>query len=153
MYLASFAITDFIPLLIFAVPIVAIAGGITAGIVRTLGQQRLMELAHRERIAAIERGIDPAKLPQIPVIGGDDSLSPYLSPHEYARRRSQGLMIGGLVTLAAGIGMGAFLSQMIDGNERVWVVSFIPIMVGLALLLSSWLVRPRNGEGAPPPRG
>src|SRR5207248_4823258 len=51
----------FLPFLIFSIPIVAIVGGITAGIVRTLGNQRLMELAQRERIAAIERGVDPSK--------------------------------------------------------------------------------------------
>ena len=38
---------------VFAIPMVAIIGGITMGILRVQGQQRLAELARRERIAAI----------------------------------------------------------------------------------------------------
>src|SRR5258706_9749402 len=53
----------FVPFLVFAIPIVAIVGGITAGIVRSLGQQPLAELAAPERLAAIERGIPPSQLP------------------------------------------------------------------------------------------
>ena len=62
-----------IAVLVFAIPVVAVIGGITAGIMKTRGQQRLIELAQRERIAAIEKGIDPAKLPLLPVIGSDDA--------------------------------------------------------------------------------
>lgn len=51
----------------FAIPIIAIIGGITLAIIRTTGQQRLAELERRERIAAIERGVDPSKLP--PMVG------------------------------------------------------------------------------------
>ena len=38
----------FILLLLF-IPLVAILGGIVAGIIKAVGQQRLMELAQRER--------------------------------------------------------------------------------------------------------
>src|SRR2546426_9891232 len=66
MYLLSIDVSDFLPFFIFAIPIIAIVGGITAGIVRTIGPQRLMERAQRGRIAAIERGVDPAKPPPRP---------------------------------------------------------------------------------------
>ena len=66
MYIADIGAEFFVPFLVFAIPIIAIVGGITAGIVRTLGRQRLIELAQRERIAAIERGVDPSKLPPLP---------------------------------------------------------------------------------------
>ena len=144
----------FVPILIFAIPIVAIVGGITAGIVRTLGNQRLMELAQRERIAAIERGVDPSKLPPMPVAMTDHGSwggSMYLSPQDYARRRSQGLMIGGLVCLFVGVALAVFLSLVNDGAEHgAWAVGLIPAAVGAALILSAFIVRPRDeGSGNP----
>jgi hypothetical protein len=148
---------ELVPIMIFAIPIVAIVGGITAGIVKTLGQQRLIELAQRERIAAIEKGIDPSKLPPMPIPAGDDDLAAaYLSPRQAALRRSQGLLIGGLVTLAVGVGVGIMLYIMPDTrDENVWAVGLIPGLVGLALLISSVIVRnsapddDRAPQGAP----
>lgn len=129
------------PVLIFAIPIVAIVGGITAGIVRTLGRQRLVEMAQRERIAAIERGIDPSKLPPLPF--ADDSPGDI---GDSDRRRAQGLMVGGIVTTAAGLGLGLFLHLFREttGEEGLWAVGLMPGLIGVGLLLSSWLVRPKN---------
>jgi uncharacterized protein DUF6249 len=143
----------FIPFLIFAIPIIAIVGGITAGIVKTLGRQRLMELAQQERIAAIQRGVDPGKLPPLPTVALDDDEIGllHLTPAERDRRRSQGLMIAGLITLFAGIGVLAFLMLLDPESGRpIWAVGLIPGFVGAALLLSAWLVRPHGGTGAPP---
>ena len=141
-----------IPLLIFLVPIVAIIGGVVAGIVRSVGQQRMLELAQRERIAAIERGIDPAKLSPIPLMAQEAGGYGF-SPYEIAKRRAQGLTISGLVTMFGGVGIVAFL-KIIEVEKNIWAVGLIPILVGTALLLSSWLVWPRNGESkshsAPP---
>ena len=147
----------FILLLLF-IPLVAILGGIVAGILKVVGQQRLMELAQRERIAAIERGMDPNKLPAA-AAGGDPSMmsNPWLSPAERARRLHQGLLIGGIVTLAVGIGiMTLFFVTEDDGNA--WAIGILPEAIGLALLLCAWLVRPRGtgngfGHGAAPGPG
>lgn len=147
-----FGADTFVPFLIFAIPIVAIVGGITAGIVRTLGRQRLAELAQQERLAMIQRGIDPAKLPPPSIALDDDDVSAmYLTPHERDRRRAQGLMIGGLITTFAGVGVAVFLLMLHpDGEDHnAWAVGLIPAFVGVALLLSSWLVRPRGGAGGP----
>lgn len=141
-----------VPLMIFAVPIVAIIGGITAGIVRTLGRQRLAELAQRERIAAIERGLDPSKLPPPPSIV-DDSGDFYLSARERDARRAQGLMIGGIITVFAAIGLiGLFVVVRPDRNNVVWAVGLVPLMIGAGLLLSALLVRPRGNGGEDAPR-
>jgi hypothetical protein len=141
------------PILVFAIPIIAVAGGITAGIVKTISRHRLIELAQRERIAMIERGLDPSKLPPLP-IDPEAAASPQWSPVDSARRRAQGLMIGGFVTLAVGISLGIMLYYVAD-EPGVWAVGVIPAAVGLALLISGFLVRPRGGElgsgsGAPP---
>lgn len=144
MYLGDIGPEIIAPVLVFAIPIIAIVGGITAGIVRTLGRQRLVEMAQRERIAAIERGIDPSKLPPLPF--SDEDRGGF-GGEESDRRRAQGLMVGGIVTTAVGIGLGLFL-YLLEGTrgDQIWAVGIIPFFVGVALLLSAWLVRPRSGS-------
>ena len=134
----------FVPFLVFSIPIIAIVGGITAGIVKTISRHRLIELAQRERIAMIERGLDPSKLPPLPLNEIADATS-LLSPADAARHRSQGLMIGGLVTFAVGISLGVLLYN-VAGEEGVWSVGLIPAAIGVALILSAFLVRPKNGN-------
>jgi hypothetical protein len=150
MELTSINIGQFVPIVALAIPIVAIVGGITAGIIRTLGRQRLIEMAQRERIAAIERGVDPSKLAPLPVIALDDEPETWTTnQYDRDRRRAQGLMVGGIVTLAVGLGLMLFLN-IIEEHEDVWAVGIVPAMIGVALLLSSFLVRPRgNGSGTP----
>ena len=122
----------FVPIMIFSIPIIAIAGGIIAGIVKTLGRQRLAELAQQERIAAIQRGVDISKLPPLGVVLEDEeSVLVNATPEERDRRRAQGLMIGGIVTLAVGIGVGTFLSFM-DEDKNVWAVGIIPATIGIS---------------------
>jgi hypothetical protein len=135
-----------VPFLIFMIPLVAIVGGITAGIVRTLGRQRLIELAQQERIAAIQRGLDPSQL--APISPEFLSEAGPFSAEEQARRQHRGLLIGGVVTLFAGIGMGLFFAIVKpDNNDNMWAVALIPVMIGLGLLLAAALVRPRaNGR-------
>jgi hypothetical protein len=133
------------PVLVFSIPILAIVGGITAGIVKTVSRHRIIELAQRERIAMIERGLDPSKLPPLPAISELDDSGVTLSPVDAARRRSQGLMVGGLVTLAVGMGLSVMLFYIAD-EQGVWAVGVIPAAIGLALLLSAFLVRPKNGS-------
>jgi len=140
---------DFIPLLIFSIPIIAIVGGITAGIVKTLGRQRLIELAQQERIAAIQHGIDVSKLPPLPGIGLDEEDVLGLSGPERDRRRAQGLLIAGIVTVAISTGLIAFFI-LIEANNNTWAVGIIPGAAGIALLISAWIVRPRSSDALPP---
>lgn len=150
MYLLNLGSDIVVPMLIFAIPIVAIAGGITAGIVKTVSRHRLIELAQRERIAAIERGIDPSKLTPLPEVSeATDRLGDLGTSYYNPLRRAQGLMVGGLVTLAAGIGTAAFLHYVAD-EPGVWAVGAIPGAVGIALLLSAAIVWPRGGRIQPP---
>ena len=152
MWFSRWDIGEFVPIVALSIPIVAIIGGITAGIIRTLGRQRLIELAQRERIAAIERGVDPAKLAPLPVAALDDEPETWtMSQHDRDRRRAQGIMIGGIVTLAVGLGLMAFLN-IVEDHGNAWAVGIIPATIGVALLLSSFLVRPKgNGGGSSMP--
>jgi len=124
---------------VFAIPMVAIIGGITMGILRVQGQQRLAELARRERIAAIERGMDPDKLSPPTDLEGFD---PY-GVGNGRLRRAHGLMIGGLVLVAVGIGL-MLLLQQVEPSKSHWVLGVMPFLIGLALLLSSRIVWPKG---------
>ncbi|HET9327092.1 MAG TPA: hypothetical protein VFQ05_09990 [Candidatus Eisenbacteria bacterium] len=141
---------DFIPFLVFSIPIIAIVGGITTGIIKTLGRQRLIELAQQERIAAIQRGIDVSKLPPLPNIGLDEDDLLGLSGPERDRRRAQGLLIAGIITLAVSAGLIAFFTLMEPG-KNLWAVGIIPGAAGVALLLSALIVHPRGGVAGNPP--
>jgi hypothetical protein len=132
---------DFTGIFAMAIPIVAIIGGITVAVVRTLGQQRLAELAHRERIVALERGVDPSKLPPPPVLDYGPAYGTY-NP----QRRYHGLLIGGIVCLVVGLSVAAFL-RIMETDKNAWSVGLIPAGVGVALLLSAALIKPRNGGG------
>lgn len=141
--LEGFEPEAFLPFFVMSIPIIAIVGGITAGIVKTVSRHRIIELAQRERIAMIERGLDPSKLPALPLseLANDSSL---LSPADDARRLSQGLMIGGLVTFAVGISLGVLLYNLAGGGT--WSVGLIPAAIGIALIIGAILVRPKNGS-------
>src|SRR5258705_4844462 len=110
MLLSGFGIGEFVPIVALAIPIVAIVGGITAGIVRTLGRQRLVELAQRERIAAIERGIDPTKLPPLPAMMDETGRYTMRGPRT-ARHRPQALLIGRVRNTVRGARLGNRLQQ------------------------------------------
>jgi Domain of unknown function (DUF6249) len=141
----SFDSDTFIPFLVFSIPILAITGGIISGVVKQLGRQRLIELAQRERIAAIERGVDPSKLPSLPSLV--DERAP-MGEAWGSRQRAQGLMVGGVITAAAGAGIMVFLMLLRpDTDHNVWAVGLIPLFVGVAMLISAALVWPRSGHG------
>lgn len=137
---------DFLPLFALSIPIIAIMGGITAGIVRMFHRQRTVELMQRERIAAIERGLDPDKIASMQRPLMYDEHGRHIDSLVATERLRQGLMIGGIVTLFAGISLSVFLYGMtghhVGGGQNVWMVGTIPSAVGLALLLCSYLIRP-----------
>lgn len=142
--------SDFIPLFIFSIPLLAISGGIVAGIVRMIHRQRTWELIQRERIAAIERGIAPETIAQMQPSILDDEHGQFLSARATAEKLRQSLLIGGIITLFVGVALAFFLNG-VSGGESVWMVGLIPIAAGLGLIVSSAVVRPTSdGPPAPP---
>jgi hypothetical protein len=140
-----------VPFLVFAIPIVAIAGGILAGIIRSVSAHRLMEVAVRERMALVARGVDPARIPGLPG-GASAAFFPLRSFSEHSRFRAQGLLVGGLVTLLGGIALGAFLGLTESWESREWTAALVPISIGIALLASSLIVRAQGGTAHEGPR-
>ena len=135
-----------LPFLLFiTIPLVAIIGGFTTGIVRTLSRQRLLELAQRERIAAIERGVDPAKLPPITLPESERGKKNGLTFEQRSLQRSHGLMIAGLVVTAFGLATTAMIVVMEPEPGR-WAPGMIFTFTGVALMLSSRVGRPSAEE-------
>lgn len=142
--------TDFIPLFIFSIPLLAISGGIVAGIIRMMHRQRTWELIQRERIAAIERGIAPETIALMQPSMFDDERGQFMSARATAEKLRQSLLIGGIITLFVGVALAFFLNG-VTGEEKVWMVGLMPIAAGLGLIVSSKVVRPTSDDSTAPP--
>jgi hypothetical protein len=60
-----------------------------------------------------------------------------------ARRRRENIKLGGLITSAVGVGLMIFL-RAIDTHEPAYLVGLIPLLVGLALLIYSYALAPKD---------
>jgi hypothetical protein len=63
----------------------------------------------------------------------------------FAKRRLEGLKIGGLVTTAIGIGVMALLRGLVH-DDPVYLAGLIPLLIGVALLAYPFLLAPRVEE-------
>ena len=48
-------------------------------------------------------------------------------------RRREGLLLGGSITTAVGLGVMFFLYKITDADEAVWTVGIIPLLIGVIL--------------------
>jgi hypothetical protein len=108
------------------IPIVAIVMGIgvaiTAIVTEYLKRKAIYELHHKERLAAIEKGVEIPPLP------------PELFTKDAKDMRKPRYLLGGLVWLLVGI--GGLVALYFDARQREWALyALIPIGVGVAYLL------------------
>lgn len=82
--------------------------------------------------------------------GGGAALE-YLreSDHNAARQRREGQRVAGLVTLAVGVGVMIFLRRVpispdSGSDSSAYLVGVIPVLVGMALLIYSYVLAPKN---------
>ncbi|HMB69358.1 MAG TPA: hypothetical protein VKU85_08595 [bacterium] len=135
---------DVIPLLVMLmIPLVAILGGITAGIIKNTMRQRMLELAQKERIAAIERGLDPEKLPPLQLPPGYLE-KPHLTMEQRSLRRSHLLTIAGL--LVAFFGFAFLAIGGATNDDQAFAPGMVFVMLGIGLLLGSRVGRPSKEE-------
>lgn len=123
------------------IPIIAITMGLLIPIVRSVlnyrRQRDLVEAHHRERLAAIERGMDIPALPE----------SFYNSPGTLSRPR---YLLNGMVWLFVGITLFAALWS-VAGEDVAWF-GLIPAGVGLAFLIYYAIEGRHERPGAEPRR-
>jgi Domain of unknown function (DUF6249) len=108
----------------FLIPIVAILGAFSVAIVGILMKNREEERKHKERLVAMEKGIEIPEPPAEPRVKGSS----------YRGMRAWGFVLFFFgIALSAGIGLGA------DARDAVWGLLFVGI--GIALLISAYLNR------------
>lgn len=129
------------------IPIVAILAWAAITLFGMHQAARRRELAHRERLAMIERGLvptpdkDPEQFERM--MGGWHPMG-WDRSRAYARHRSAGIMM-----ICVGIGVG-FMMWMSAENTRTAIgIGGMIAMIGVAFLINSMLNAPRPSY--PPP--
>jgi len=106
------------------IPIVAIVMSLLIPIIFQITDYRrrrdIVEALHKERMASIERGIEPKPLPE-------ELLNPF------RRNRHPRYLLTGMIWLFIGVGIFVFLGA-VAGEDVRWI-GLIPGGVGLAYLL------------------
>ena len=76
--------------------------------------------------------------------GGASAALEYVREEERnaQKRRLEGLKLGGLISMAAGIGVGVFLIAILP-DRPVYFLGLIPVLIGLALLLYAYVLAPK----------
>ncbi len=125
------------------IPIIAIVMGIGMGMLSTWSEHKrrsqLMEQSHRERMAALEKGLPMPEIPANLVSGKRDDANP--------RNASLRAMRFGLMML--GIGVVLFFALQRVTNDNVELFGLIPAVIGAANLVYAYLLSRREREAGP----
>lgn len=104
------------------IPIVAIIGGIAIAIVAVIVEGKKKELVHRERLIAIEKGVE------LPPLEEKEEKRP-----TFLKNRSSGLVM-------TFIGIALSIALWVESGDS-WVWGLMPLAIGVGLLVSSTLER------------
>jgi hypothetical protein len=63
-----------------------------------------------------------------------------------AKRRLEGMKLGGLITAVVGIGVMVLLRGIANDDGPVYLAGLIPLLIGLALLIYPFLLAPKEME-------
>lgn len=124
----------------FMIPIVAIVMGVGIGMLGLWIDYRkkrdIFELHHKERMLAIERGMEVPPLPEALLAPDKREEAKGNVPGDYLRR--------GLLWLLVGLGLSIALAMNSSVNTATW--GLIPIAVGLAYLIYFAAGRNKNAN-------
>jgi len=149
-------VLDFNAIAPFLIPIVAILGAFTVGIVSMVLKSRQEERAHRERMFLAEKGLEIPKelygsqsaqmLKQL-CEAGVARPATEKKPSDLRWLRTMLVVFG---TLMAFIGLGVLIMLTYQGGIHEGMNGVVPLMIGLGLLVAAGLVTlmvRRNGRG------
>jgi Domain of unknown function (DUF6249) len=137
---------------VFMIPVVGIAAGVFFTFLSLYFRNQEEKRRHETARLALERGQPIPSFSQ----GWASHEKSWPGPAQcYSRTQSwTGLLIGGLVNVAVGIGLYLMLASM-PGAYVARYCAFIPGMIGVALLLAALIVgvssRTKSDPGGPPP--
>jgi len=129
----------------FLIPIVAIVGGVTAGIVATISKGRVRELEIRERIAMIERGLMPP--PEQDPAGFERRMEAMDRMH--TRSAAPRFRTAGIIIMSIGFGLMTLISFAGAVQEGIGVGGFL-VILGLGFLVNSLFSSPSDRGPHPP---
>jgi hypothetical protein len=141
------------------IPIVAIVGGITLAIVKSISWARVRELEVRERIAMIERGLIPP--PETDPRGFDRAMGAadfmerrFEDRHErWSSRAPERHRRAGVTLMGVGFGLMLMLGMLAEGSIGLGVGGFL-VLLGLAFFINGIFERRdrlRYPPATPPP--
>jgi hypothetical protein len=111
---------DMTEVLAVMIPIIAIVMGIGLGMLALYFKHRQRDMIHRERLAALEKGIEPPPLPEAFL-----EEKRLVTPGTY--------LLKGLVWLFIGLGLVLALARTDHGPDKTW--GLLPAGIGLAYLV------------------
>lgn len=131
------------PELVIIIVFSVIAGGGVLVILASLWHRaRLLEMAHRERLAMIERGLAPSELPPLT----------YQDPHIRRSARSSKLLSAGIVIVGLGLAIALLIGFASREAEIAVGVGGAIVVLGVSLIVTAIVVRGGGGlEFGPPP--
>jgi hypothetical protein len=109
---------------------------------RASRRERRIELIHKERMAALEKGSPPPELPDYREALRDSGPSEWVASLRVNPRWPLG--VGALVAMS---GLGVALALRLSGDayhREVWPFGLIGVFVGVGLVLHYLLTRPRG---------
>jgi hypothetical protein len=134
---------------VFLLPVVSVVAVFTFITVATWAENRRKERESYYREETFRKILDH---------GGDagDRILGLIREEETerARRRIEGLKLGGLITTVVGVGVMIFLGMLVD-DEPIYLVGLIPLLIGLVLVIYGFFMAPRtlnrdrSGAGRP----
>ncbi len=128
------AMEEMIGLIVFAI---VVASGITIVLAGMWQRSRILEMAHRERLAMIERGLVP------PPERDPEAFEQALKPHS---RGSSRATAAGVVTIAFGVAL-AFLISLTAGQLNIGVgVGGAIAIIGVAFVVNGYLAEARKTD-------
>jgi len=131
----------------FGIVLVAIVGGIFAGIVSTMFKSRIRELEIRERIAMIEHGLVPP--PERDPEGFEQQMR--VVEHWQQRPAAPRFRSGGIMVMSVGFGLMVLLWFVGVEREGIGVGGFL-VVIGLGLLVNSFFTSARPYQPQQPPQ-
>lgn len=109
---------------------------------RASRKQRRLEMIHAERMAALEKGLPPAELPEYAALPGESPVADALAELRLNPRWPLG--VGAVSVL---LGAGTALALRLSGDEyhnQIWPFGLIGVFFGVGLFLHYALTRPRG---------